>query len=318
MTTEPLLIALTFDAEADAFDASIESADALVWRGIEEGIPRIDDMLADVRDSFGGRACATWFVRCDDQIESLTGEAAHLLHRYADCWRRHQALGDEIAFHPHLYRRQDKAWLQETEASALADQINRTYAAMQSAGFTSQVSRIGEAFGSNAVMAALDAIGIRCDSTAMPGRVRQDETRSLDWSGTPDGPYQPSVADYRVAGQPARRLLEVPMTMALTRAEYDQEPLRRYIDLSFHPHALRDGLTALLPDAKIVVTVTHPSTILPSLATQRHGLLSFSPNAFAENLRHLTNECTRLGRPFRFITLRDRCLVATQETPQST
>ena len=251
MTRDPLLIALTFDAEADAFDTSIGSGAALSWRGIEEGIPLIDGVLAGVRDSANGRANATWFVRCDDHIAQVTGDAAHLLKRYKDCWETHRDAGDEIAFHPHLYRRDDAGWIQETDPLALQDQILRSHAAMCAAGFESRVSRIGEAYGANAVMTALDELGIRCDSTAMPGRVRKDETRSLDWHGTPDHPYHPSIRDYRVPGIPAHSLLEVPMTMVMTRAAYDKAPLRRYLDLSFHAEALREGVSGHYDRAQV-------------------------------------------------------------------
>jgi hypothetical protein len=299
-----LLIALTFDAEMDAFDTSIASADSLEWRGIEEGVPQIESILADVRDSRGSTASATWFVRCDDQIGHMTGSPAYLLERYQALWQKRWQMGDEIAFHPHLYRQQDGLWKQDMEPESLRSQIQRSLAAMQGAGFLSRVSRIGEAFGSNALIAALDECGMQCDSTAMPGRVRVDAERSLDWGVTPAGAYHPSVADYRVPGKPARRLLEVPMSMIQTRADYDRAPLMRYLDLSFHPRVLRDGLAALVGTAQALVTVTHPSTILPGHA--EHGLLSFSVEAFAKNLCLLLQECLHQGRSFRFITLRER------------
>lgn len=193
--------------------------------------------------------------------------------------------------------------MEAADPDALRGQVFRALDAMRGAGFQSQVSRIGEAFGSNAVMGALDECGVRWDSTAMPGRVRVDAERSLDWQGTPAQPYRPSLYDYRQPGEPAHRLIEVPASMIQTCAEYDREPLLRYLDLSFHSRALRNGIAALVKDAKIIVTVTHPSTILPG--RQPHGLLSFSVEAFAENLHLLLQECLHQGRPFRFITLRD-------------
>jgi len=304
MITKPeLRIVLTFDVEMDSFDRSIASTEAREWRGIEEGVPKIADILAEIRDDHGGGARATWFVRCDDQIGYMTGSRAHLLERYSALWQRRLDLGDEIAFHPHLYRQDGGRWSQDTELASLRAQIQRSLAAMKNAGFHSRVSRVGEAFGSNAVMSVLDECGIFCDSTAMPGRVRVDKERSLDWGMTPTQPFHPSVDDYRVPGGPARRLLEVPMSMIRTRADYDREPLMRYLDLSFHPRALKDGLAALVGAAQTIVTVTHPSTMLPGHAP--HGLLSFSVEAFVENLRLLMQECLHQRRSFRFITLRE-------------
>ena len=121
--------------------------------------------------------------------------------------------GDEIGFHPHLYRLSDGEWRQETDVAALREQLAEAIEAMRGAGFEPRSSRIGEAFGSNEVMSALNEFGIQCDSTAMPGRVRRDAERQLDWGTTPQQPYHPSTADYRQPGAPELRLLEVPMSM---------------------------------------------------------------------------------------------------------
>ncbi len=305
MSFGPLLIVLTFDAEADLFDPSIVQTvgEAQSWRGIEEGIPILDDILSQYKDSRAERACATWFVRCDDQIEELCGEPAALLHRYDECWRRHEKVGDEIGFHPHLYKKIDGVWRQDTDEGALSGQIYRAHKAMQEAGYAGRVSRIGEAFSSVGVMRILDELGVICDSTAMPGRVRQDAVRHLDWSGTPEGPYRPSRADYRVTGADSLSLIEVPMTMMPTRADYDSAPLMRYVDLSFHHRVFRAGLGAVLPTLRVLVTVTHPSTILSGIAAAPHGLLSFAAADFVKNLEFILSESERVGREYRFVTL---------------
>lgn len=306
MTADPLLIALTFDAEADVFDRSIggeRGAQTPSWRGIEDGILLIDEVLAGYRDSSGARACATWYVRGDRHIGAIFGSPVHLLQKYRDLWHQRTARGDEIGFHPHLYRHIDCEWRQETDATALREQLAETLAAMRAEGFQPRSSRIGEAFASNEVMAALDELGIQCDSTAMPGRVRRDAERQLDWGITPQQPYHPSTADYRQPGTPELRLLQVPMSMIETKTDYDRAPLLRYADLSFHHDVLRAGLSAFLATAPLLVTVTHPSTVLPGIAPQRHGLLSFDIGNFRRNLDFILTECERLGRGHRFITI---------------
>ena len=302
MTQAPeLRLALTFDAEMDAFDASFAPRESAEWRGIEDGVPLIEMVLEGVCDCDKKRAVATWFVRCDDQIEYIAGSASYLFDRYAGLWRRRQQLGDEIAFHTHLYRQESGGWSQDKEPLSLRAQILRSYSAMMDAGFSSKVSRIGEAFCTNAVMDALEECGVQIDSTAMPGRVRIDAERNLDWSMTPEHAYYPSVDNYGSPGDPARKLLEIPMSMLRTEADYDRKPLLRYLDLSFHPRALRKGISDLVKTAEIIVAVTHPSAVLTS--TIPHGLISFSADAFAENLDSLLRECARQERPIKFITL---------------
>lgn len=305
MNPDPLLIVLTFDAEADVFDSSIgDKASPLPgFRGIEEGIPLIDGVLRACVDSEGAPARSTWYVRTDRQLGRLFGNEAYLLEKYRHCWQRHAAEGDEIGFHPHLDRISPAESCQEAGGSAIRAQIAGTLAAVRRAGFAPVSSRIGEAFGSNAVMAALDECGFQCDSSAMPGRVRHDAARELDWGPTPAQPFQPSTSDYRTPGSPARSVLEVPMSMVETLADYDRVPLLRYVDLSFHHAAIRKGLSAWLEEARLLVTVTHPSTVLPGISPERHGLLSFDIGVFQRNLQFILAECGRLERRVRFVTM---------------
>jgi hypothetical protein len=91
--------------------------------------------------------------------------------------------------------------------------------------------------------------------------------------------------------------------MIETKAEYDRAPLLRYADLSFHHHVVHDGLRRFLATSSLLVTVTHPSTVLPGIAPQRHGLVSFEIGSFRRNLEFIFTECDRLGRGHRFITI---------------
>lgn len=305
MIAEPLIIVMTFDAEDDYFDTSIcgPVRSTHAWKGIEEGIPIIDRMLSNIRDSSGGRAHATWFVRCDDQIMSDTGDRAYLLRKYRDCWRHHQDLGDEIGFHPHLYTQSDGKWTQATDDAAVEEQLRASFKAMEDVGFSAKVSRIGECYSSNTVMQTLDSLHLVCDSTALPGRMRQDAMRHFDWSITSNAPYRPSASDYRVSGSDSLRLLEVPMTAVRTLASYDKAPVMRYVDLSFYSHVLEKGLSQTIASLRALVTVNHPSTILPDMIDKPHGLLSFSSDEFESNLKMIVDLCERQGRSYRFATL---------------
>lgn len=308
MTLPTLNIALTFDTDNDVFDQTVarENADArgqLQWRGIEEGIPQIRNVLRTHKDCFGNTACATWFVRADGQLRTLMGSAGYLLDTYRELWQQLESEGDELACHPHLYRETDEGWHQETDAERLREGVAESLRAFRDRGWDPEVSRIGEAFCCNALMEELGELGFHADSTAMPGRVRKDDERSLDWENTPQHPYHPSRADYRVPGDDALRLLEIPMSMAHVRADYDERPFSRYVDLSFHPRALREGLRELLPRTSLLVTITHPSAVLTGLNPKPHGLLSFDWAAFETNLHTIIDTCSASNRPFRFQTM---------------
>jgi hypothetical protein len=304
--TDELRIALTVDSDSDQFDPSVcQGSGSMLpsWDGVEYGISAIIEATASCHDSYGFPPRFTWFVRIDPQLEALYGDCGYLLDRFASLWKFCQQRGDELAWHPHLYCREGERWIQETDPKNLRAQLQQTWASLKKRGFSGTSSRIGDAFGSNEIMQTLSGLGLRCDATAMPGRVRRDAHRHLDWDGTPTHPYRPSVADYRRPGTPALDLLEIPMSMVAVKAEYDATPLSRYIDLSFRHDALRGGLKSFLPDAKTIVTVTHPSSVLASANGARHGLISHDLGEFRHNLDWILEECGRLGRPSRFVTI---------------
>lgn len=302
-----LPISLTFDLDPDVFDESIASSEGrtrLTWRCIEESIPMIREAVREVAGRRDLAATATWFVRVDNQIRDFYGRPAHLLTEYASLFGALRDAGEEIAWHPHLYRETPHGWVQETDDSALDEAMEEALADMRSVGYAPVCSRIGEAFGSAGIMAALDRLGIVYDSTAMPGRRRVDDQRTIDWQATPPHPYRPSRADHRRPGQPAFGVVEIPMSMLSVRAAYDREPVLRYLDLSFRNAALAAGLPELLARADYLVTVTHPSAVLPDFAPDGgHGLLSFDVRELATNLAAIVDAARGFGREPRFVTL---------------
>jgi len=297
-----LLIALTFDLDPDIFDESVAPSDArtkISWRCIEEALPRIREQLGEI-----AAAPASWFVRVDNQIEALWGRAAWLLEEYGEAFQTAAGAGDEIAWHPHLYRREGAGWAQETDPAALSEKMEAALTDMRAFGWSPRCGRIGEAYGAPAIFETYERLGIGYDSTAMAGRRRVDAERMIDWEPTPHAAFRPSRADHRVPGSPAYDVVELPMSMLRVRADYDAEPFLRYLDLSFHPRALQPDLDRFAAEASYVVTITHPSAILPEFEPAGgHGLISFRPEALADNLRALIAAATCAGRTPRFVTI---------------
>jgi hypothetical protein len=303
-------VALTFDLDPDP-PAATPGADGgegkLRWRGVEEGVPAIREALDHAAKAQGATVSTpwpvTWFVRADDQIADAYGEPAAMFDRHGEILSRLESRGDEIAWHPHLHRRDSTGWRQERDEAALIQQMERAHAAIAEKGRRVQSARIGGNFGSNGVVATLETLGLAIDSTAMPGRARNDADYTFDWQTTPDHPYHPARADYRRPGEPAAALLEVPLSMAPVKAPYDTRPLRRYVDLAFRPEALGQGLSAHLASAPLLVTISHPAHLLPALAPPEPGLLAFDIAALKANLAAIVEKCRRQGRKPRFVTL---------------
>ncbi|MFC1874501.1 hypothetical protein ACFLYX_04285 [Chloroflexota bacterium] len=307
MNDDTLYLATTVDADSDFFDASLfpgESQAELRWQGIEEGIPLLINTLRGYRDSFGQVLRFTWFVRADNQLRDIYGGAADLLKIHKQLWQACLESGDEIGWHPHLYKKMGERWVQETRPAYIIEDLRQSYQAVMAEGFRPVSSRIGEAFQSNEIMNELANLGVKVDSTAMPGRARTDSERSFDWLATPPHPYYPAKTNYRVPGENEDRIniLEVPMSMVETKVEYDRGPVMRYIDLSFHNSVIREGLSAYLKKNDYLVSITHPSTVLP-LPDREHPLISFDIEEVERNLNTILAECSTLGKKIRFVTI---------------
>ena len=95
------LLCLTVDTDPDGLSGKVTNRQTLNWEGLER-LQRLPDELAGLAKL--GRVPITWFVRADGQLESILGNAAYLLETYEKFWTNVKEAGDEVGWHPHLYR----------------------------------------------------------------------------------------------------------------------------------------------------------------------------------------------------------------------
>lgn len=300
-----MYLAFTFDGDHDhSGDKSIFS-NSLSWRGIEEGIPLVSNLLRQYEDSFGSTFKTTWFVRVDNQIKAFYDNPAYLLQKYKSIWKQMEKEGDVLGWHSHLYRRNQDEWEQEDRPSSIVEDLKEGFAAASQHGYSFTLSRIGGAYSSNQTMLSLDELGIRIDSSAMPGRIREDT--KMNWLYTPQLPYHPSIQDYRkpIEGTEARSLtiLEVPLSMVEMQTSYDKSPFKRYVNLGFHNALMKEGLRKFVHENNLLVTITHPFEIMANKEHPSHPLLSFNANEMRKNLEYIVLQCKEIGKPYQFITL---------------
>jgi len=197
--------------------------DTLAWRGLTEGIPAVKNLLHGLTDSAGREPTFTWLLRADEQVRALEGEYAWVVRTHTSLLHALQQSGDELGWHPHFWRRETPQgpWFQELEdvdwQVEMLHQAHRDLATCFP-GAPKSV-RMGWAYHNNRTYAALEALGVTVDLSALPGYrtlTRQAPTRSenlFDWYATPRVPFRPSRADYRRpvrGGETSCRLLEVP------------------------------------------------------------------------------------------------------------
>jgi hypothetical protein len=296
----------TVDVDNDGMTAANER-NHLVWESVAE-VPRIAALFAR------HGVTATWFVRADNQLSDVYGDAAWLLRTRDAMWSDLRGAGHWIGWHPHVVRRDaNGSFVPETDDHRCAAALRAIHGSLAAGGFTFTASRIGEAFHGNESMRTLAELGLTVDSTAIPGRRRDDAARRFDWSETPNHPYHPSRADYRIPGNPALSIVEVPMTSVAVKAPYDRSPRLRYLNLAYREALLRAAferhLESLQDGNHVVVTILHPEEACGGTADALYG---HDLDTVANNLDYLFASASGYGE-IRVATLEQ---VALQSAPE--
>lgn len=235
MTESILDVVIGCDCDPDrpGYDGTrYDSRAPLRWHGVRNGIPRAREIADEFVDDFGSPVRITWCVRSDAQMADIYGDFAWPYAEFADLWQELEAEGDEIAWHPHLWRwdEEDGCWYQEIEDEEwIRDCLRGGYEALcERMGRVPTTSRMGWEFHNNVTMDEIRRLGITLDFSAIPGRFTPgaaDRWGSsfnghVDWHDTPQEPYVPSALDYRrpADGETGSDLVELPMSVFRSRA----------------------------------------------------------------------------------------------------
>lgn len=219
-----VLIGVDCDPDRPSFGGTglAQKSQAMIWKGVTEGIFRV----LEAREKAGSLSPKiTWNIRSDDQIEQVYGHAGWAAAEFLKLWERLKTEGDEIAWHPHLWRwnRDAHAWYQEVQdlpwmEECLEKGINGF---REIFGAKPMSVHSGWCFHNNTTMQRISTLGVRVDYSALPGMQSIGVPRKsgalsdneYDWRQTPPTPYSPSREDYRVPASSlgsALPLLEIP------------------------------------------------------------------------------------------------------------
>lgn len=291
----PLRVFLTVDVGPD--DAVLgegHGTDAR-WTRTETGLAILRDELRSIEDRLGAPVRATWLLRADALIARQAGHRLSVFEQFERFTAERSVEGHEIGWMPQVY----------SSASEEVDygDLVATHEALVAAGTVPASVRMGDCYHDNRTMEALDRLGIRIDSSAVPGREKKDSGWRMDWIGTPREAYHPSTADYRRPGEPRRKILEVPLSVMPIRAPYDAAPLDRYYNPCMRREFVDRGLRELLASRNDLVATMHPDEAVPGDAG--HPLIAYSREELRHNLSELIEQARRLGRTVRFDVLRD-------------
>ncbi|MEW5984360.1 MAG: hypothetical protein AB1806_18560 [Acidobacteriota bacterium] len=242
---------------------------------------------------------ATWFVRLDAQLGEVYGEADYVFRQYGALLHELRQRGHAIGWHPHCYTRRNGEWAQNTDSRGVVEELSTHASHARARGLTTV--RMGWGFHTNETMALLSDLGFEADSSAIPRPIYAWELSVKDWSTSPATAFFPSRSDYRVPGEPAHAILELPVSVAPLAAPYDHGPVQRYLNPAYWPGAFQPALEWWLARHGDVVMLTHPTELMP--ATARRGLIAHDFGALEQNLLHIEQKARDRSARLSFVTI---------------
>lgn len=291
----PLRVILTADiGPADAVLGAGHAIDSR-WEETQSGLSISTGVLRAIEDRFQVALPVTWFVRADRLIEQQFGDRLAIFEMFSDFTRQAVKDGHEIGWLPQVYGGGD--------AGISHEDLSTTHGALSTAALAPRSVRMGNCFHDNRTMAILDELGISSDSSAVPGRTKDDLGWRMDWTGTPSTPYHPSVVDYRAPGEPPRGILEVPLTVRPLKAPYDQAPLLRYVNPCMHREFFGQNLGEIFASSSYLLCIFHPDEAVTPRSGRGHPLVAYSKEELAFNLAQLFARANTAERDVTFHTL---------------
>jgi hypothetical protein len=302
MTNTPFRIYFTCDADPDQATLPTTDRTNVTWNGIE----LLSELFSYLNDQ---SIRLTLFLRADDQIRMVFNKSTHWIERLTQIFST-EFKYHEWAWHPHLYKMKEHRLYPIQDPSEALSQIKVVHEELRRIECHPTSVRMGEAWHCNEIMSYFDQSGFTVDSSAIPGRKRKDEFRSFDWEITPNGPYYPSLDDYRISGPSRFKLLEMPMTTALTTTCYDSKPKRRYLNPTYHPQFFAQALNSTIQElgaARIndLVFIFHTGELLEQKANDLHA---YGMNTFKYNVSYAINSLKESFFNIETLTLNQRFL----------
>ncbi len=234
----------------------------------------------------------TWFVRADNEFESLFNNPFYLFDELKEFWSECLNKRDGLGWHPHIYNQ----LIPELDDQKVCEYLKRYFPQLKEKFPMITATRMGWGFCTSKVIQTLNSLKIKVDSSGLPGSVKLP---LKDWSRTTNKPYNPSNEDYQVPGN--LEILELPITSFPLKAPYDAKPVPRYLNLSYDIAQILPLLKKAVSELNEIVLIVHPFELIKH--TKPHGLITYSLDNAISVLKALVNECKIQNKIIEFGTL---------------
>lgn len=178
-------------------DRSKDSNNKPKFHGLEVTIKKIRELRRErIKD-----LKITWFIRCDDQIKNIFGTHEYMYRKEITNLKLLEEEGDEIGWHPHMWRKESKSgnWYQEVDDLRFQSEcVQRSFEKIPYA-FLPKSTHMGWCYMNNTILKSIKECGIRTDCSAIKGHntLSAKDWDRADWSKITGLPYIPCMDDYQ-------------------------------------------------------------------------------------------------------------------------
>ncbi len=295
---QKLALFLTIDVGPAGATLGEGHTDSGEWTRTADGLEILSDIFRSTEDIFGLKIAPTWFFRADRLIAAQFGDRFSIFKKFYDFVHRMILQGHEVGWMPQVYSSLQHIMIDYEDLSI-------THGVLVKEGIYPRSVRMGDCFHDNTTMKNLNDLKIQFDSSAVPGRIKEDSGWRMNWMGTPEEAYYPSLKDYRKPGIPHLNILEVPISVLPIKAPYDSAPLLRYLNPCMYRGFLWQNLPRLINSNSYLICILHPDEVVPIRGGIGHPLVAYSIDELRFNLHQLIKLSGIYGRTVTFHTIEE-------------
>lgn len=191
-----------------------------VWEKTIKSITNLKENMSYMEDKFNINPKITWHLRSDQQINEIWGDWCYPAQEYLNIWADFRSLGDEIGWHPHLWRlnKANGIWFQEARDTEWISYCLRNAYDRISRIINIKSVRMGWSFHSTYTMNIINSLGIKYDLSAIPGIKSMGSNSNdniYDWVDSEREQYRPSYHNYKCSDCKSKHnlsVVEIPIT----------------------------------------------------------------------------------------------------------
>ena len=293
-------LCITFDTDADPIAQNHKNS--ITFKNLDFTLNKISNQISLIEKKLNLKIPLSWFVRIDNQIQEIFGDYDWILQKYSKFWDEQLAKKNEIHWHAHIYQMINNQWSFPNNDEVFIGYIEEIFNFIKKNNYNFNCIRIGEAYMNNNIMNALKKIGLKADSSSIPGRRRDDKEKKFDWSNSPNKPYFPSKNDYQTSSEVNDDFVEIPMNTISTKCSYDKSHLLRYANLAFKNEVVKDGLRDYIKRNDLLVTVSHPYEFFNNFNNNTE-LMQNDLSSLEININSILEICKELDKKVNFISV---------------